>query len=629
MNYMQMAVLLPYIVGIIALLFLKGLKKISWGLFAIIALYQLFLVVKLYNVGSYSETFGITLKIFDGGEIKPLFIRTNIGYIFFAGSTIVTVFIALFSFAYNDSKHSTSVAPTWIILMGANAGIFFAGDWLTFLFSWEVMGWTSYFIIAQGKRDSAKASLYYYVLSLIGTSGLLAAIFALYRATGSMIISNNIKYLQSIWISNPGFVYFVIIALTITFFAKSSVFPFYMWPAKAHAEAPDDFSSFLSGIMIKYGIFGLVAIILPVFKNYSGVMVRGLPLYLSIMAWIGAITAVWGTLYAIIQNDMKRLMAYSTVANIGYIVTAISLNTPLGIAAGLFHTFNHMVFKGGIFLTLAAVKYRTGEREMHRLGGLAYRMPLTFFTFLISIIAAAGIPPMSGFSSKWLTYQAIFGKKYLILSIPIFFASTGAFMYLYRGLHSIFLGQLSTRFYKVKEAPFLMSLSMLIILMFVFLVGMFPGIVLTPINNSLVDFGMEKISQDLVSIKGVTTYVNFLFIGIMFMAGFFLSLFLYYIGKRRRHVEPLDNYTAGEDPEEWGMTVEDYHYAQKFYEPVEVEIEPFLEKLSCDNLFKKIAYEVERLGGNLKRWFNSPQLGTVVILVVILLVLVLTIPGLM
>ena len=629
MNYMEMAVLLPYIAGIVGLLFLKKLRKVSWGLFVIVAIYQLFLVVKLYGLKPYTENLGFVLSIFNSGKIEPIFIRTNVGYIFFAGSTIVTVLIALFSFSFNDKKHSTAVAPTWIILMGANAGIFFAGDWITFLFSWEVMGWTSYFIIAQGKRNSARASLYYYVLSLIGTSGLLAGIFALYRNTGSMIIADNIKYLGSIWSTNPGFVYFVIIAFTITFFAKSSVYPFYMWPAKAHAEAPDDFSSFLSGIMIKYGVFGLVAIILPVFKNYTGVMVRGLPLYLAIMAWMGAITAVWGTLYAIIQNDMKRLMAYSTVANIGYIVTAISLNTSLGIAAGLFHTFNHMVFKGGIFLTLAAVKYRTGEREMHRLGGLAYRMPLTFFTFLISIIAAAGIPPMSGFSSKWLTYQAIFGKKYLILSIPIFFASTGAFMYLYRGLHSIFLGQLSTRFNNVKEAPFLMSLSMLLILMFVFLVGVFPGLVLTPINKSLVDFGMEKINQDLIHIKGVTTGVNFLLIAMMFMSGFVLTMILYSIGKSRRHVEALDNYTAGEDPEEWGMTVEDYHYAKKFYEPVEVEIEPFLKKTSCDRFFQKIAYEAERLGGNLKRWFNSPQLGTVVILVVLLLVLVIAIPGLM
>jgi len=628
MNLITLAVGIPYLVGIIGVLFLKKCRKLSWGLFFLTAIYQIFLVVKLYGVGKYSELIGISLNIFGNGEIYPLFIRTNVGYLFFAASTIITVLISIFSLAYNDKKHATAVAPVWAILLGAHAGIFFAGDWLTFLFSWEVMGWTSYFIIAQGKRKSAKAALYYYVLSLIGTSALLTAIFLLFKNTGSMLISDSIKYLSSQWVANPSIVYFVIIAFTITFFTKSSVYPFYMWPAKAHAEAPDDFSSFLSGIMIKYGVFGLVAIVLPVFRTYSGVMVRGLPLYLGIMAWIGAITAVVGTLYAIKENDMKRLMAYSTVANVGYIVTAISLNSPIGIAAGLFHTFTHMIFKGGIFLTLAAVKFRTGEREMHRLGGIAYRMPLTFLTFLLGIIAAAGIPPMNGFASKWLVYQAIFGRKYLILAIPIFFASTGAFMYLYRGLHSIFLGQLSGRFKNIKEAPAPMAFSMLIILIFIFLTGVFPGIILTPVNNALSDFGMAKISQNLVMIKGVTTTVNFFWIGLTFMGSFFLTLFLYIIGKRRRHVEDLDNYTAGEDPGEWGMTEEDYHYAKKFYEPIEVEIEPILEKTSCDRFFQKIAYEAERLGGNLKRWFNSPQLGTVVILVVILTVLVLTLPGL-
>ena len=306
------------------------------------------------------------------------------------------------------------------------------------------MGWTSFFIIAHGKLKSFKAGIYYYALSMIGAVTLLAAVFIVYSVTGTMSIPESIRTLSGLWGKQSGMLYTIVTLFAVTFFAKAAIGPFYMWPAKAHAEAPDDFSSFLSGIMIKYGIYGLLITIVPLFRmNYTGPVVWNTPAALYIMGWIGALTAVSGTLLAARENDMKRLMAFSTVSNIGFITLALSVNTVFGIVAAVYHTFNHMVFKGTIFLSMASVKFRTGERDMHKLGGIGYRMPIAFFAFLIGIISAAGIPPMAGFSSKWMIFQSLFGQKMLFLAIPAFFASTGAFLYLYRGLHSIYLGQLS------------------------------------------------------------------------------------------------------------------------------------------------------------------------------------------
>jgi NADH-quinone oxidoreductase subunit M len=318
---------------------------------------------------------------------------------------------------------------------------------------------------------------------------------------------------------------------------------------------------------------------------------------------------------------MKKLMAYSTVSHIGFIITALSMNSGLGIAAALFHTINHMLFKGGIFLAMGSVKHRTGERMMHKLGGMAYRMPLSFFTFLVCIIAAAGIPPMNGFISKWLVYQSIFDRGFLIMAIPAFFASTGSFLYLYRGLHTIYLGQLSPRYKDVKEAPLTMTLAMLFVMMLVMFTGFFPGLVLFPVNSVVAELGFEPVTMNLFMVEGVTTSINVTLIGVLFMGAVFIVGFLYIIGKKRELVGPLDTYTAGEDPKEWGLTEEKYHYGMYFYEPFEASTVPFLRGVSMDRLFRKIGSEVEKLSGLVKRWFNSPQLGTLVLIIIVVIVI--------
>jgi NADH-quinone oxidoreductase subunit M len=379
--------------GLVSLAVFKRKGKLQWIVFFASLLLLAYVTVRLYGRWDAGETF-------KSGFMVLSFANSRLGWLFTAFSVGVTFLIALFSLSYNDRAHSTAIAPLWILLMAANLGIFMAADWLTFIIAWELMGWTSFFIISHGRTRSFRAGIYYFSLSLIGTATLLAAVFILYSLTGTLAIADSLSVLAGGWANNSLQLYVVITLLTVTFAAKSAVGPFTMWPAKAHAEAPDDFSAFLSGIMIKYGIYGLLVFVLPLFASgYSGPQVNGTPLYLYVLGWIGAFTAVYATLSAIRENDMKRLMAYSTVSHIGFIVMALSVNNPLGTAAAVFHSFNHMVFKAAIFLSLAAVKFRTGEREMHRLGGMAYRMPVAFFAFLLGIIAAAGIPPMSGFGS--------------------------------------------------------------------------------------------------------------------------------------------------------------------------------------------------------------------------------------
>ena len=600
-----------FILGVISLAAFGRVRKLQWVLFSLATLYLLFLAYNLYGKwGGAPEA--------PEGMIFTL-MNTHLGWLFFAFSTGVTFLISLFSLSYNDKKHATGIAPLWTILMAANTGIFFAADWITFIIAWELMGWTSFFIISHGREKSFQAGIYYYALSLIGASALLAGVFILHSITGTFAIRESIQSASALWSTRPGVLYAVALFFCTAFFTKSAIGPFYMWPAKAHAEAPDDFSAFLSGIMIKYGIFGLLIAVLPLFASYAGPAVKGTPIFLYILGWVGGLTAVLGTLLAVRENDMKRLMAFSTVSNVGFIVLALSTATVFGLAAGIFHTFNHMVFKAVIFLSMASVKFRTGERDMHRLGGIGYRMPIAFFAFLLGIIAAAGIPPMSGFASKWMVFQSLFDNKLLFLAIPAFFASTAAFMYLYRGLHSIYLGQLPPRFANIKAAPPVQMLVMLVLMLMVFAVGAFPGIVLMPVKAAL---GADSLAADFMKIEGITSSVNLSVVAGIFMFAFIGTLVLYIIGKPRKKVEPLDTYTSGEDPADWDMTPEQYHYAYRFYEPFEKMFNPILEALSFEKWFDGFRRHIVRTSESFGRWLHRPGSGAFVLTTALILILV-------
>jgi hypothetical protein len=151
--------------------------------------------------------------------------------------------------------------------------------------------------------------------------------------------------------------------------------------------------------------------------------------------------------------------------------------------------------------------------------------------------------------------------------------------------------------------------------------GFFPGLVLMPVNGVVAELGLQPLTADLFTIQGVTTSINVTLIGILFMGAVFIVGALYLVGKRRELVGFLDTYTAGEDPKEWGLTEERYHYGLSFYEPFEVVTRPFLRGVSLDDLFQKIGLETGKLSSTVKRWFNTPQLGTLVLVTAVVVII--------
>jgi len=264
---------------------------------------------------------------------------------------------------------------------------------------------------------------------------------------------------------------------------KAALVPFHAWLPDAHPSAPAPISAMLSGILIKsLGVYALIRIFFSVIGVTGEV--------LSVFMMLGALSMIIGVCLALGQWDFKRLLAYHSVSQIGYVVLGISLGTPLGILGGLFHLFNHSVFKSLLFLNSGAVEYSTGTRDLQKMGGLKERMPVTAGTSMIASMSIAGIPPFNGFWSKLIIIVACVQANhfgYAAWAVLASILTLASFMKVQR---YGFLGELKEKLSKVKEVPFFMKFSM-VVLAIICIVG---GVMLLPMVYS--DF--LKVAEDAV-----------------------------------------------------------------------------------------------------------------------------------
>jgi len=313
---------------------------------------------------------------------------------------------------------------------------------------------------------------------------------------------------------------------------------------------------------------------------------------------------------------MKKLVAYSSISQMGYIIIGIAIATPLGFSGSMLHLMNHLIFKSTIFLALAAVIYRTGTTKMYEMGGLIFRMPLTFAAYLTAIIALAGIPPTNGFISKWVIYQALIEKGYLFLAIAAFFGSIASFMYVFKPLSTVFLGQLKPQHQNIKEVPLLMKIPMLILILVIVLFGVFPGIQMNIINQISGYLGIETVNYTLYSIQGANGAWNSLLIFNIFSAGFIIALLLFSFAKKSKLVGLLDTYSSGE----YITDAESYHYAYQYYRPFDRLFDNLAAK-SLTDFYETLTKNLVRSGEGLRRALAAGKLQNYALYSVLLFVI--------
>ncbi|MCX7065378.1 MAG: hydrogenase 4 subunit B [Proteobacteria bacterium] len=388
----------------------------------------------------------------------------------------------------------TRVVPVFPVFLAAMNLVVIAGDAFSFLISWEFMSLSSWALVMahHEEADNRRAGYIYLVMATFGTLALLLA-FGLFAGPDGGYAFAEMRLLDHADVRS-GFIFGLVL---IGCGSKAGLVPLHAWLPLAHPAAPSHVSALMSGVMTKIAIYGFIRIVFDLLgppQTWWSVVVLS----------IGGITAVLGILHAMLEDDLKRLLAYSTVENIGIIFIGLGLAlafesggipwaAALAFVAALFHVLNHSLFKSLLFYGAGAVHAATQQRDMEHLGGLIHRMPITALAFLIGAMAIAALPPLNGFVSEWLTFQAIlvspqlsaWGLKFLIPAVGAMLALSAALAAacFVKAFGLTFLGRPRSSAAQIAQEPRRTSRgAMLLMVVLCIAAGIVPGYVIDAIS---------------------------------------------------------------------------------------------------------------------------------------------------
>jgi len=447
---------------------------ITAGLF-ILSIVTLFKVATdqniIYFVGGWRPPVGITIFL-DGLGIFLLIVVTGIGFL-----------SSIFSIDYMKRFTAKYKFYALLLLMIAGmSGICITGDLFNMFVFIEISAIASYALVAFGtEHEELEAAFKYMVMGEIGSLMILLSIAIIYARTGTLNMA-DISQTISVNPEQPAII-FPSILFIIGFSIKAALVPFHSWLPDAHPSAPAPISSMLSGVVIKVlGVFCLVR----VFYHIIGMT----PIVSNILLVLAGLSMIVGVLLQLGQDDIKRLLAYCSISQIGYVLLGFGLGTPLGILGGFFHLINHAVFKSGLFLTSGAIEYATGTRDIKKLGGLLKRLPLTSVSWYIGSFTASGVPPFAGFWSKLiLIIAAIMAKSYILAAIAAVSAILTLASFI-RTQRRMLAGALPESLSGIKEVPFSMKTSLVVLSLLCIFLGL---LLVPPIRNNLLDLAKDAV----------------------------------------------------------------------------------------------------------------------------------------
>ncbi|MFW9786551.1 MAG: NuoM family protein [Candidatus Thorarchaeota archaeon] len=425
------------------------------------------------------EQFGLKL---DGVAFPITFAVVVLGFL----SVVYAV-----GYTEHSENKATFFANQLFFLMGMQ-WVTLATNLIEFFIAWELMLVPSYFLILfWGLPETRKrTAMKFWLYTQSGAVCIMVGFGILYSLTGSFdlaLIQPAIAtvplyaLVPGLGITFETLLKIIFLLLAAGFLVKMAVFPIHWWLPPVHAEAPTPISVLLSGAMIETGAYALV--------RFGSLTLSVAAYQLSIfVAGLGVITMFYGGFMALAQIDIKRLLAYSSVSQMGYVLFALGVYAPTGAAGGMFHLINHAFSKGLLFMTAGAVIHQTGLRDITKMGGLSNKMPITAFAAAIGMMSIAGSPPLSGFASEWMMFLggferaidgvAIASLPFLILTIIAVSSSILSAGYMLRFFWKVFLGPHPDELEDVKESSNSMTIPMIILGVLIVIFGIFPGLAL-------------------------------------------------------------------------------------------------------------------------------------------------------
>jgi len=406
---------------------------------------------------------------------------------------------AIYSVRYLERVEGSRIVgfyPPFLLFLAGMCGVLCISDWFFFLVAWEFMSLPAYVLIVFEKErpEALRAGLKYFVMTHIGNLGLFVGVLILYKLSspeGTFEFGAISNALGGLVATRPVLACLVLGLMTLGFMTKAGVFPMGDWVPDAQPAAPTPVSAMMAGIMEKLGAYGVMRVFLwmLVAADAPGSWFLGWGI---VLASFGALSAFIGSAAAVKENDAKRLLAYSSIGQIGYIFLAIGISvafvkinptlSALAFVAGLLHIVADAFHKALLFLTTGSVLYRTGTRDLNKLGDLIHRMPATAIAAVVGALSVAGIPLTGAFVSKWLLLQsALFGGResavFAAYAVVALFASVLALAYGLKLVAATFLGQPSrlVREIEPREVPVTMRLPQWALGLLCLLVGLFPA----------------------------------------------------------------------------------------------------------------------------------------------------------
>ena len=398
---------------------------------------------EIYNVGNWPTPTGIDMRL-DALSVLMLISINVIGL-------AATMFSVQYMKLYTSKRRYYSL---FLLMVAGMNGVVLSGDLFNLYVFMEIAAVASYALVGFGcEHEELEASFKYAVLGCLASAFILMGVAITYAELGTLNMSHVASKVAFIGLKSSKPLVFATGMFLCGFGLKAALVPFHAWLPDAHPSAPAPVSAMLSGVVIKaLGIYVLCRLVF----NVLGQSVE----LLLIIRWLGLVSMVIGVFLAIGQWDMKRLFAYHSISQIGYVALSIGLGTPLGIVGGLFHMINHSVFKSLLFLNAGAVEYSTGTRQLRELGGLNRNMPVTANCSLIASMSIAGIPPFNGFWSKLIIVYACVDEGHYFLALAAVLVSLMTLASFLKVQKYAFFDAAKTAVERVKEVPILMRVAM-------------------------------------------------------------------------------------------------------------------------------------------------------------------------
>ncbi len=515
MNYIEIPILIFFLAGVFIRIVPHEHKLPVKIISALVAVFSL--VYGIFNfIDPCKESF------------STIFCYTSFSGLIGLGASFFCFVIVIFSIRYADFVEFLNKYYAYIFIStGLALATVYSSNLLGLLIFWGLQGLTLYFLLnlLPGASNASKKAY-----AFIGGSDaiMILGLAIIWSLTGSLDIY---KIKLNLGTSFP--VMLAYLCLLVAALTKAGAMPFHTWVPDFAKHAPISLTAFFPASMDKLlGIFLIVLISKQLFV-LSGAMSY-------FLLCIGAFTIIFAVSMAIVQHDLKELLSYHAVSQVGYMILGIATGTPLGIAAGVFHMVNHALYKSGLFLVASSIEYRTGKTNLELLGGLSQFMPFTFVVCIITSLSISGVPPLNGFASKWMIYLSLIDKlnsngnivakyAFVFFLAAAMFGSALTLASFIKVIHSIFLGQPSEKYetarskYKEVNPSMMFSMGLLAVLCIIF--GLFPYSIAL---KGFVLPGLSSLGIRLDQIPGLwrpdlaTAFVLF---------GIMLGLVIYFLGK--------------------------------------------------------------------------------------------------